>query len=153
MSALLLANWIWAPLFGFILDRINRVAGLCLAMSLAAIGYFVIGQVDNPYDTGIMMSATFILGIGEISAVIAGNALLGQEAPARIRGAAVGVFGLVGTLGILFATFVGGRIFDAIGYGAPFTMMAGVNAIIAVWALLTFIRAGEAISGISRESA
>lgn len=153
MSALLLANWIWAPLFGFILDRINRVAGLCIAMFLAAIGYFVIGQVDDPYDSGVMMPATFILGIGEISAVIAGNALLGQEAPARIRGAAVGVFGLVGTLGILFATLAGGRIFDTIGYGAPFTMMAGVNAIIAVWALLTFIRAGEASSEISRESA
>ena len=153
MSALLIANWIWAPVFGLILDRINRVAGLSIAMLLAAIGYFVIGQVDNPYDTGIMMAATFILGIGEISAVIAGNVLLGQEAPARIRGAAVGVFGLVGTMGILFATVAGGQIFDVIGYGAPFTMMAGVNAVIAVWALLTFVRAGKAISEIPREPA
>lgn len=143
MSALLLANWIWGPAFGFILDRISRVAGLALAMTLAAIGYFVIGQVEDPYDMPVMMTATFVLGIGEISAVIAGNALLGQEAPARIRGAAVGVYSLVGTMGILFATFVGGMVFDAFGYGAPFTMMAGVNAVVAVCALLVFIRPGR----------
>ena len=140
MSALLLANWIWAPIFGYLLDRINRVTGMCIAMSLAAIGYFAIGMVDDPYETGIMMTATFILGIGEISAVIAGNALLGQEAPPRIRGASVGVFGLVGTLGILSATYFGGQLFDKFYFGAPFTMMAGVNACIALWALVIVIR-------------
>lgn len=143
MSALLAANWIWAPVFGFILDRINRVTGLCLAMTLAAIGYFTIGMVDDPYETGIMMTATFVLGIGEISAVIAGNALLGQEAPAHIRGASVGVFGLVGTLGILSATYFGGQVFDRFDYGAPFTMMAGVNAVVALWALTVILQAAH----------
>ena len=143
MSALLLANWIWAPVFGLLLDRINRVTGLCIAMTLATIGYFTIGMVDDPYDTAVMMSATFVLGIGEISAVIAGNALLGQEAPPQIRGASVGVFGLVGTLGILSATFLGGQVFDKFSYGAPFTMMAGVNAVVALWALIVILRAAH----------
>jgi MFS family permease len=79
---------------------------------------FVFGTVDDPYNTTVMMTATFLLGIGEISAVIA---VLGQEAPPQIRGAWAGVFGLVGTAGILTATFVGGQAFDRIGYGAPFT--------------------------------
>ncbi len=118
-------------------------------MTLAAFGYFTIGQVDDPYDLPVMLSATFVLGIGEISAVIAGNALLGQEAPARIRGAAVGVFGLVGTLGILFATLAGGQVFDAFGYGAPFTMMAGVNLVIAVWALLVIGRGAGRSPGLT----
>ena len=135
MSALLLATWIWAPTFGFILDRINRVWGLCIGMALATVGYFAIGQVSDPYNMPVMMTATFLLGIGEISAIVAGNSLLGQEAPAKIRGASVGVFGLVGTFGILFATFVGGQVFDAIGYGAPFVMMSVVNGIVALWAL------------------
>ena len=103
-------------------------------MLLATIGYGVIGTVSDPYDMAVMMTATFILGIGEISAIIAGNALLGQEAPARIRGASVGVFGLIGTCGILFATFAGGRVFDAFGPGAPFTMMACVNFVIVLLA-------------------
>ncbi len=134
LSALLLANLIWAPIFGIIMDRINRVVGLCIAMTLATIGYFTLGSVADPYDMPVMMAATFVLGIGEISAIVAGNALLGQEAPANIRGATVGVFSLVGTGGILAATFAGGLVFDAFGPGAPFLMMSGVNAIIVIWA-------------------
>lgn len=136
MSALLVATWIWAPLFGYLVDRINRVTGLAIAMFLAAIGYFTIGTVGDPYNMMVMIPATFLLGIGEISAIVAGNTLLGEQAPARIRGASVGVFGLIGTIGILFATYFGGQIFDKFAYSAPFTMMAGVNAVIAIWALL-----------------
>ena len=139
LSALLLANLIWAPVFGIIMDRINRVVGLCIAMTLATIGYFALGSVDNPYDMPVMMAATFVLGIGEISAIVAGNALLGQEAPANIRGATIGVFSLVGTCGILAATFAGGQVFDAFGPGAPFLMMSGVNAIIVIWALIVIL--------------
>lgn len=135
MSALLLANVIWAPIFGIIIDRINRIKALCIAMSLATIGYLVIGQVDDPFDRSVMMTATFILGIGEISAVIIGNALFGQEAPPEARGAAAGVFSIVGTLGILSATLAGGIVFDQFGPGAPFTLMAGVNLIIVIWSL------------------
>ena len=143
MIAFLLANVIWAPTYGFILDKINRVSGLCIAMGMAAIGYGVVGMVEDPYDMKIMIPATFILGIGEISAVVSGNALIGQEAPPKIRGASIGVFGLVGTLGILFATFVGGQLFDRIGYGAPFTMMACVNAVIFIWAAIVRTRANR----------
>jgi MFS family permease len=140
LSALLLANLIWAPIFGIILDRINRVVGLCIAMVLATIGYYTLGSVSDPYDMPVMMAATFVLGIGEISAIIAGNALLGQEAPKAIRGASVGVFSLVGTTGILTATVFGGIVFDKFGPGAPFVMMAGVNAIIVIWALAVILR-------------
>jgi MFS family permease len=139
LSALLLANLIWAPLFGIIMDRINRVVGLCIAMVLATIGYFTLGSVADPYDMPVMMAATFVLGIGEISAIVAGNALLGQEAPANIRGATTGVFSLVGTVGILAATFAGGLVFDAFGPGAPFLMMSGVNAVIVIWALIVIL--------------
>jgi MFS family permease len=140
LGALLIANVLWAPIFGIIIDRINRVVAMFIAMILATIGYYTIGNVSDPYDMPVMMTATFILGIGEISAIVAGNALLGQESPAKIRGAVVGVFGLVGTAGILFATIAGGWVFDAYGPGAPFTMMAFVNVIIVVlaaWIIIT----------------
>ena len=140
MSALLAANVLWAPVFGIILDRINRVTGMCIAMALATIGYLTLGSVADPYDMPVMAAATFVLGIGEISAIVAGNSLLGQEAPARIRGASVGVFGLVGTCGILFATFFGGQVFDRFGPGAPFTLMGFVNFVIvllALWVILS----------------
>jgi hypothetical protein len=143
MSALLVATWIWAPLFGYLIDRIDRVTALTIAMFLAAIGYFVIGTVGDPYNMTVMVPATFMLGIGEISAIVAGNTLLGEQAPARMRGAVVGVFGLIGTVGILFATYFGGQIFDKFAYSAPFTMMAGVNAVIVIWALLVRFRTAD----------
>lgn len=143
MSALLVATWIWAPLFGYLIDRIDRVTALTIAMFLAAIGYFVIGTVGDPYNMTVMLPATFMLGIGEISAIVAGNTLLGEQAPARMRGAVVGVFGLIGTVGILFATYFGGQIFDKFAYSAPFTMMAGVNAVIVIWALLVRFRTAD----------
>jgi MFS family permease len=139
MSALILANVFWAPVFGLILDRVNRVIGLCVAMGLATLGYFALGSVTDPYDMPVMMAATFVLGIGEISVIVVCNALLGQEAPAKIRGAASGVFGLVGTFGILFATLAGGIVFDAFGPSAPFKMMAGINGLVAVIALLVIL--------------
>jgi MFS family permease len=144
LTALLVANWIWAPVWGIIIDKINRVKALCIAMTLATIGYFIIGQVDDPFDRNIMMTATFILGIGEISAVMMGNVLFGQEAPPATRGAAAGVFSIVGTFGILSATVIGGIVFDRFGPGAPFTMMAFVNLIIVCWSLWIIVsgRAG-----------
>jgi len=146
MFALIIATWLWAPTFGFIIDRINRIKALFIAMTLATIGYFVIGQVDDPFNRPVMMTATFILGIGEISAVIIGNALFGQEAPPESRGAAAGVFSIVGTLGILSATVLGGILFDKIGPSAPFTMMAFVNFVIVIWSgwLILTNRAGNA---------
>lgn len=146
MFALIVATWLWAPTFGFIIDRINRIKALFIAMTLATIGYFVIGQVDDPFNRPVMMTATFILGIGEISAVIIGNALFGQEAPPESRGAAAGVFSIVGTLGILSATVLGGILFDKFGPSAPFTMMAVVNFVIVIWSgwLILTNRAGTA---------
>ena len=140
MLALQIAVWIWAPVFGWILDRVNRIGGTAIALGLAAIGYFTIGQVSDPFNIAIAMAASFLLGIGEISAVIAGNSLLGWEAPSRIRGAAAGVFNVAGTFGILFATLIGGEVFDLIGYTAPFTMMAIVNGVVALVALTIYVR-------------
>ena len=140
LGALTLAVCVWAPTFGWLLDRINRVTGMAIAMSLACIGYFTIGTVSDPFNMTIAIPATLLLGVGEISAVIAGNALLGQEAPPRIRGAAAGVFSLVGTMGILSATLAGGYVFDKIAYTAPFTMMAIVNGLVVIAALLVRAR-------------
>ncbi|MGI9307824.1 MAG: MFS transporter [Gammaproteobacteria bacterium] len=140
LGTLTLATMIWAPLFGWLLDKIDRVLGLAIAMTMACAGYFIISMVDNPFDMRIMMPATMLLGVGEISAVIASNALLGSESPPAFRGAASGVFSLVGTFGILFATVVGGLIFDNIGFTAPFAMMALANGTVMLLAVLTWRR-------------
>jgi MFS family permease len=92
-----------------------------------------------------MIPAAMLLGIGEISVLIAAGALLGEEAPLRIRGAVIGVFGLLGGVGILFATYIGGLVFDNIGRTAPFVMMGLLNfMLLGIAAMVRFKGEGDA---------
>jgi MFS family permease len=134
-----LAAITWAPLMGIISDRLNRITGLAIALALAAIGYFAMGQVDDPFSSSLLPAA-ILLGIGETSVIVGAGTLMGQEATPRIRGAIVGVFGLMGGLGIMVAMGLGGFAFDNIARTAPFTMMAIMNATLMLAALVVRMR-------------
>lgn len=135
------AAMLWAFFMGAIIDRINRVTALCCALAVAACAYLLMGQVDDPFSRGFIPVA-LLLGVGEISVIVAGGALLGQEVPAHNRGPVVGFYNGVGGIGILFATYTGGQIFDGIGRTAPFTMMGLLNLALLAAGLLVRSRAG-----------
>ncbi len=78
-----------------------------------------------------------------MSIIISAGALLGQQAPQKIRGSVVGVFGLAGAIGILFASKVGGEIYDSISPTAPFVMMGILNAALMFYALWVRLRHGK----------
>jgi MFS family permease len=120
------AAMLWSYFMGMISDRLNRMTSLGIALALAAVGYSCIGLIENPLGRD-MIPAAIMLGIGEVSVLIASGAAMGQEAPAHKRGAIVGVFGLMGGAGILFSVYVGGLVFDNIGRTAPFVMMGILN--------------------------
>jgi MFS family permease len=124
----------WAMVMGFILDKVDRATGVIIAFGLAAIGYTAFGWFDDPFSNAIIGPAV-LLGMGESSTIIAGNALIGQSAPAAVRGAVLGCFALCGALGILIATTVAGRLFDLWMPGAPFVQMGIVNAVVLVAAI------------------
>jgi MFS family permease len=130
---------LWAYCMGIISDRFNRMTGVCIALVVATVGYSSIGLVENPFGRG-MIPAAMLMGMGEISVLVAAGAVVGQEAPIRTRGAVLGVFGLLGGVGILFATFVGGLVFDNIGRTAPFVMMGLLNALLLCAALRVRLR-------------
>ena len=134
-----LAALIWAPLMGMISDRFNRVTALVVALGLAALGYLAMGQVSDPFSSSLLPAA-ILLGIGETSVIVGAGTLLGQEATPNIRGAIVGVFGLMGGLGIMVAMAGGGLAFDNIGRTAPFTMMGIMNAVLMLAALIVRMR-------------
>jgi MFS family permease len=119
----------WAFFMGQIVDRVNRLTGLCIALALAVVGYALLGRVADPFAAGFIPVAVLV-GMGEISVIVASGALLGQEAPTAARGPVVGLFNAFGGVGILFATLVGGYVFDHLGPTAPFTMMAILNALL-----------------------
>jgi MFS family permease len=126
---------LWAPVMGLLCDRINRVGALALAMSLAATGYLAAGFLPDPTGPAMYFAAV-ILGVGEVSAVISAQALIGQEAPEDGRGAVIGVFGVSGGIGILMAGSLGGFLFDAWRPSAPFILMGLANATLLSVALL-----------------
>lgn len=125
---------IWAPLFGWFADRVNRVTLVIIAIVLSIAGYGWMGLIPDP-TMPIAMAAGALLGIGQMSGILASQVLIGQEAPGPIRGAVVGMAGFFGAVGILVISKAGGIVFDAWRPGAPFLLMAGANALLLVFAV------------------
>jgi MFS family permease len=125
---------------GLIIDRVNRVTAQAVAMTLAGSGYLSMALVSSPLDLSAW-PAFALLGAGQLSALFSSQGLIGQEAPEKERGAIVGVFGFCGAVGILFATGVGGRLFDSIAPAAPFVVMGIANVVLLIWAIVVRIKA------------
>jgi MFS family permease len=130
---------IWNVVFGYILDRINRVTAMAIAMGLAGAGYSSMVFVSSPLDF-----ASFplfgLLSIGSASAIAAAVTLAGQEAPANERGAIMGANQLCGAAGMMFAFTVGGWLFD-MWWPAPFLMAGVLQLILCVVAIIIRMRA------------
>lgn len=136
-----LAGMIWGPLFGVLMDRLDRVTALALAMALAALGYMVIGLQHDPISSSIF-PLIVLLGVGELSAILAGQALLGQQAPRDFRGSVIGLAGVCGAVGVLTATSLGGWLYDVWRPGGPFVMMGVVNLLVFLVAVAVRMRVG-----------
>ena len=125
---------LWSFPIGFIIDRLNRMTAMCVAFGLATVGYFSLGQISDPFGS-LILGACVLAGMGESSAMIGAGVLVGQEAPAKGRGAVLGTFSLMGAAGIMILTFVGGQLFDRVGQTAPFIMMGFINLAVFIGAL------------------
>jgi len=134
---------IWTPLFGLLLDRLNRVTGMALAMLLAAAGYGSMGLITSPLDNA-MLPAFVLLAIGQGSAIIASVTLVGQEASPAERGTVVALNGWFGAVGILIASLLGGYLFDALGPWAPFVMIGVFQGVVFGFAVVVrFLAPGD----------
>ena len=128
---------VWSPIMGMIIDRVNRVAAVVFGMGFAAIGYASMYFVEDPTNP-IYYPLFGLLGIGQISAFFASQALMGQEAPAKERGAVIGFFSGSGAIGILVATSVGGILFDTWMLTGPFIFVGALNFCIFVFAFIVW---------------
>jgi MFS family permease len=77
-----------------------------------------------------------LLGIGQISAFLGAQTIIGKEAPEAVRGSVIGLFNFFGAVGILVLTGIGGWLFDHVGPWAPFFLVGVLNGVIALmcWA-------------------
>ena len=132
---------LWAPIWGIILDRIDRLSAVALGMALAAVGYIWVGVSPSPIAMAFIPAA-IMLGVGEISAMLSGGALIGQEAPVDIRGSVLGVFNLCGSVGILCITLVAGYVFDAWMPGGPVIVVGIINLTVCAVAIMVRRKVG-----------
>ncbi len=140
------AALLWVVVVVFLLDRFNRVTALAWCMGLAALGYLGMGLVDNPLDR-IDLPLVLLLGIGQISAFLGSQALVGQEAPVLERGAVTGGFNTAGAVGILFCSTIGGYLFDAMSPKAPFILIGALNAVVFIFALIVRLKSPGRMPG------
>jgi MFS family permease len=134
------AALLWAPVIGAIVDRISRVAGLAVAMALAAAGYLCLGFIDDPLAP-MGKVASVLLGIGQMSAIVASQTLIGQEADSEYRGSIVGMYSFFGAMGLVVISVASGILFDAWIPAAPFVLVGSCNLLLLVWALILLRRA------------
>jgi MFS family permease len=129
------ASLLWAPIMGIIIDKLDRVTALAIAVTLAAIGYGGLCLVNDPFGDPFFWFWLVLLGIGVISPVLASQALLGQETRPELRGAVNGIFTATGGAGILTISLLGGYLFD-VWKQYPFLLVAVLNVVLL---LATFV--------------
>jgi len=126
---------LWAPIFGWMADKVNRVTLVIIATVLSVAGYGWMGFTPDPAMGGAAFGAAAMLGIGQASGILASQVLIAQEAPSAIRGAVIGMVGFFGALGILAISKIGGYTFDEWRPGSPFIIMAGANVLLLAFAI------------------
>jgi MFS family permease len=129
IGTLQIASVIWAPIFGFIADRMDKLTLLVVAFAIATLGYGWVATIDDILSP-LASPALLLLGMGLSSSQLAATVLLAQESPARIRGSTFGMQAFCGAWGILMISYGGGRLYDAFGPNAPFIAVATANGIV-----------------------
>jgi MFS family permease len=121
---------------GILSDRIGRRPLIVVGWLIFAGCYFAIARIASP--TGVWV--TFLIYgayYGMTEGVLRAYAV--DLAPPHMKGTAVGLFHTFNGLALLPASIVAGKLWDAIGPGAPF-YYGSITAIIAVIVMALFVK-------------
>ncbi|MBW7931187.1 MAG: MFS transporter [Gammaproteobacteria bacterium] len=132
------ASLISAPIFGWVIDRVNRVTALLIALATGATGYLSMYFLTSPLHLN-MAPLLIILTLGTGFMVKATLSLLGQEAPVAERASVIAGSSFCGAFGILVFSVVGGRVFDSVGPWAPFVLAGAYQLVLLVIATVVRI--------------
>jgi MFS family permease len=139
-----LAMILFMPVMGFLVDRFDRVSVLAFSMGVAAAGYLALSQAGDPFTSPWIYAVVIAAGAGEACILVSGPALVGQEAPGRVRGAVFGTMGFCGALGVLIHSWMCGQLFNGVSYQTPFLYMAVLNALVGLLAVAVRLRTRHA---------
>jgi MFS family permease len=135
----------WPAVIAVPLDRMHRMSSLGWCMILGMIGYCGLYFVGNPLK-GPSLIFFALLGIGQISALLASQTLISKEANVEMRGSIIGMFNFCGAVGILVLTVIGGWLFDRVGPWAPFFLVGLLNGLIGLAAFAEQRREAHLVS-------
>ena len=143
LAIMSVTSFVSAPVFGWMIDRINRVSSVIIALVFASVGYLSMYAVTSPLDFS-MLPFFLVISLGSSFLMKASLSLVGQEAPVRERGSVMGMNSIMGALGILIFSVVGGRLFDQVAQWAPF-VFAGVyqTALLVVAIIIRLVAPGR----------
>lgn len=137
---------IGAPLFGLIVDKVNRALLVRISLALMTIAYGYFAFVSNVFGVGMMVGA-IMLGVAEGAEGLSALSLFAQEAPPELRGSSVGVFTFLGSITLIAINLLGGYLFYKVSYNAPMLMESGFHLIVLIIALL-FLRKSVTAGGL-----
>jgi len=136
------ASLISAPIVGMLVDRVHRLTCVLGALMLAGVGYTLLGLQDHPFGP-LGYFGCVLVGIGQMSVILAVTGLLGQETPIDARGSVIGLAGFCGSVGILVTSLAGGYLFDYWRISGPIILVGAANFAAGALALWVWLRAGR----------
>ena len=139
LSAIMqIASFITPLALAYFVDRFDRIKLIILSLAFSAVSFTSTALVQDVFGVTAVIVVGCI-GLSEGAMIITTQSLLGQEAPEDLRGSAMGIFILLGILGVALVNIIGGYLFDAVHYSAPFVMV-GILNLLAFLAALTLRR-------------
>ena len=129
-----------APFVGFGIERADKVLATALAAGLGVVAYGSVGLISDPTKGAGILVVACLLGLAQISSIITSQALVASQAPADLHGTGAGCFSLVGGVGVMLTTGIGGVLFDRWTPVAPFLICALFSSAVAAAGMRLFIR-------------
>lgn len=138
-------SFVSAPVFGWIIDRVNRVTAAIIALVFASVGYLSMYLITSPLDFQ-MLPFFLVISLGSSFMMKSSLSLVGQEAPVKERGSVIAMNSICGAFGILIFSVVGGRLFDQVAPWAPFVLAGAYQALLLIAAvIIRFVAPGRDI--------
>jgi MFS family permease len=126
LSSHIAGMFAFAPVFGWLTDRMGRRPVIGLGIALLLVGCGLAGTAGQ--QTARLAGALMLLGLGWSATIVAGSTLLSEEVPAELRPAAQGLSDLTMGLAGWTAGALSGLITAQWGYAA-LTLVAALATV------------------------
>ena len=128
------AEVVLKPVFGTLADRVGArtvLLGGLLVFGIASLAYAVAD------DSALLWAGRFGQGVGAAAFSPAASALVARLTPMSAQGRAFGTYGSYKSIGYTLGPLLGGAIVTLGGLRLLFAVMAGLAAVVVVWAAVS----------------